>query len=421
MTTRKVFISHSAKRDRCARVLLGQLSDALAKRNFEVLVDLKSLRSGRPWEPGIRQWLATCNAAVILLGKKALKSEWVVNEAAALLQRQHMLRQAGRRELFILPVLIGGVQLEDVRKAQGLRLLCELEFMCGPATLDAAALAEQIADRFAAVPADRADEGPMGDWVRRIAYEVGRVEQEDHLVEAACALGISAEESARVREFEGHVYLAERLLSSALCRHTVNAVAKLTPFMPADAGRALVDEMAPTWVDETAAQLILQTTPVERLVALLNSRSHETGEYYFARATCRANVGYWHDVVGAVTGEAPGAQGAMELLREWQGALERELIVDPARPGERPPYRCFLIVDPRGMRLEVVAAAIQEMNNRYPWLGILLLTGDSMPDAATVRAWQLTNLVPLLPQLTASAEFEARRLLKDLNRLVKRS
>ena len=101
----------------------------------------------------------------------------------------------------------------------------------------------------------------MADWIQRIAYQISQVGLEGQLVAAARALEIDEDEAENVRSWNGSQFLAERLIRSRLCRHTIDAVAKLTPFMSQDQRRTLVDEITPTWVDGDAAELILSSSP----------------------------------------------------------------------------------------------------------------------------------------------------------------
>jgi len=414
-----VFISHSSEGDPFAAAVLDRLQSLMKTKNFEVLVNLTSLRPGHDWERDIERWLDSCDAAVVLLNAKALQSEWVRHEVSVLMHRKHMYRQGNRPELFLIPVLLGGVQARDVRSA-GLKRLAKLtQFQDGSAEIDASVVAEQIAENFTTTLVDGSNNDAMGEWIQRIAYQISQVGHDSRLIAAARALEIGDDEVSNVRLWGGSRFLAERLMKSRLCRHTIDAVAKLTPFMSAEHCRTLVEEIKPTWVDGEAAELILHTSPTDRLVALLNARWYETGMEYFARATCRARSGYWSTVVGIV----PGAQPAAELLTACLNALEGSFIVDPqhALSEKAPSGRCFLVIDPNGIRLDVVAETIREINKRFPWLGILLLTGESLPDGATVSAWQLSNTVALQPALRESAEFTARRMVKELTALVTQS
>jgi hypothetical protein len=411
MTT--VFISHSANEDEFAGDVLDGLKNLLETRRYKVLVDRSGLRVAREFEDQLELWMDSCDAAVVLLNEKALHSEWVRDEVTVLLHRRHMLRSRRRQGLFLLPVLIGGVRPGDVRST-GLRKLAKLQFLDGSAELDASVLAERIASLFACPHPGDINSKAMDEWIRRITYRIDQVGSESQLAEAARALEMSDDEISTVRLWGGSRFLAQRLMDSRLRRHTVEALGRLTPFMPTGDSRTLVHEIAPTWVDGQAAALLLPEAPDEGLVALLNAHQPETGEEYFARATCRAKTGYWSCVVGI----AVGAQPVAELLTAWEKALEGDFVIttDTGYPGPReaPPYRCFLIIDPNGLNLEIIADAIRAMNERYPWLGILLLTGGSLPDDTTVRSWRLRNPVFLRPALKDLAEFTARQTVRDL-------
>lgn len=60
------------------------------------------------------------------------------------------------------------------------------------------------------------------------------------------------------------------------------------------------------------------------------------------------------------------------------------------------------------------------MHDLFPWLLIILLTGDSVPDAATVGEWKVDDLVVLSPLLAEEAEFGGYQLTQDLRNLLNR-
>lgn len=107
----KVFISHSTRNDEKNRKILDQICMALAQNNdsdgLKVLVD-KEMKPDTEWFPCLYEFMMECHAAVILLSKAALASEWVKNEAAVLCARR---RSHSGFKLILVP-------LDDVNAGQ---------------------------------------------------------------------------------------------------------------------------------------------------------------------------------------------------------------------------------------------------------------------------------------------------------------
>jgi hypothetical protein len=107
MTLQRIFISHSATDDPIAMQLLESLASELAL-DFAVRVDKEHIRLGDNWRQTLNTWLGGCDAAIILLSEKALKSAFVAYEASILSFR-------ARSTCFtILPVFLDPVVYDTV-------------------------------------------------------------------------------------------------------------------------------------------------------------------------------------------------------------------------------------------------------------------------------------------------------------------
>jgi hypothetical protein len=104
----KVFISHSAKDDAEAETLLAALSEALKGGEFAPRVDRENLTFGQPWREKINTWLTYCDAAVLILSPKALKSPFVAYEVSVLSHRK-----SRNAKFTILPLLLGGLDFKN--------------------------------------------------------------------------------------------------------------------------------------------------------------------------------------------------------------------------------------------------------------------------------------------------------------------
>ncbi len=91
MDALKVFISHSSKDD-TNLTLLRQVCDALDHAGYDVLVDKGGrIPVGDEWFLHLAEWMAECDAAVILFSRAAFEaSEWVRAEAAILSWRKRI-------------------------------------------------------------------------------------------------------------------------------------------------------------------------------------------------------------------------------------------------------------------------------------------------------------------------------------------
>lgn len=104
----KVFVSHSAKDDPEAETLLTALSKRLDDEQFAPRIDREDLQFGQPWRQEINTWLTYCDAAVLLISPKALKSPFVAYEVSVLTHRK-----SRNPKFTILPILLGGVNFSN--------------------------------------------------------------------------------------------------------------------------------------------------------------------------------------------------------------------------------------------------------------------------------------------------------------------
>jgi len=116
MSSLKLFVSHSSRLDNDPHRyrdnndnwrLLGEVCEALKAKYgdaIRILVDKDGLIPGDDWNRDLNLWLAECQAAIILVSKRALeKSDWVAKEAAIL-----AWRKALDPEFTLIPITIEG-------------------------------------------------------------------------------------------------------------------------------------------------------------------------------------------------------------------------------------------------------------------------------------------------------------------------
>ena len=155
----------------------------------EALVDMDRLKPGDDWCVVLYQWLAMCDAAVVLFGRKALASPWVRREVDILLWR-HALSPSFR----VVPALLGGVDRNDL-KANGFDDVTRLHLARIPPQTETKADAGQLAAVIANSLPPRVPEArdPMARWVLDVAecLQLTDARLRRHLILAAKDLGIA--------------------------------------------------------------------------------------------------------------------------------------------------------------------------------------------------------------------------------------
>ncbi len=99
MPKTRVFISHSNQGD-LARKPVQALSAALEARGFAAEYDKMFLRAGDDWYARVNTAMARCDAAIMLVDREAIASEYVRYEAAVLGNRWHVEQNLDRKFVF---------------------------------------------------------------------------------------------------------------------------------------------------------------------------------------------------------------------------------------------------------------------------------------------------------------------------------
>ncbi|WUH89393.1 toll/interleukin-1 receptor domain-containing protein [Streptomyces sp. NBC_00433] len=428
----EVFVSHSSKGDPLAGKVLDAVTAGLAHKRYRVKVDSQALRPGEDWCPALYQWLAECDAAVILLNRRALESAWVRREVNILLWRRAL-----NPRLLVIPVLIGDVSSADV-KARGLGEVLPVQAARIPAdpseahrvpseagevpsAPDAAALGPLVArvlDEFAALP----DLGPASDsmrrWIGVIADHLERTRKPKALTAAGRALGLADGDLPELEARIGaHHFLAYQMLDVSLGPRLADAVMEVAPHLDLDTLRRLIVQVTPAWVNGEVARQILPAPhgAHDAMTVAINVHEDVTAEQFIHRAMCLDFPRYWVRAVGAVPA---GEDQAAETLAHCREAVRRLLNAPPYLPvaelKPRPGALHFLTINPRGLRERTVATVLGELRRDHPWLIVLLLTGAGAPAPDTLRAWDLEDAVVVTPPLQGGEEADGYRLARDL-------
>ena len=279
----RVFLSHSAREDDRALATLEALDAALRGGGFEVLLDRKALQVGDAWENKLGGWLDRCEAAVVLLSTKSLRSDYVKFEVSNLLHRWQ--RQGGDAGPFkLLPVLVEPIPDTDLQGFYSVVNLWAVQRL-GPvddATLCATILARLAPLRAPAAPpsAARLLEGHVESILRNIPSD-------RFLLDTAAVLGF---DTADWPAADVAPDLARALVTSSMS----TGFAAVNQLQPQLSTKTLVwnlfDFLMPVWVGPESARALDEVTrrPPGTRCALLNARSVEfTPGMYMARATAQ--------------------------------------------------------------------------------------------------------------------------------------
>ena len=121
----RLFISHGLDKKSTAEMqFLTDIVDGLQAAapagapDIEVLVDRDRLQAGDSWRDVLHEWLAECDAGLLLLSQRALGSPWVLKESTVL-----AYRKAVDADFPLYPVLLEGLK-SDALASQGFSPLC---------------------------------------------------------------------------------------------------------------------------------------------------------------------------------------------------------------------------------------------------------------------------------------------------------
>ena len=368
------------------------------------------------------EWLARCDAAIILFNREALESSWVRREANILLWRW-----AVNSSFVLIPALLGDLRSEDLENS-GFGDVNRLQMAKIPekteTPADAGKLASQIAARLAG--RSRPTKDPMIRWVSRVTEALCKADSQltHYFDDAARELGIADSDlPLSWNENESRRLLAAQMLGEGLSggRLLKAATTLVDAFQMRDPFLAFLHEVAPCWVDGRAARLLLPL-PVgsaDQRVLILNVSKHEIAGQYVDRANFNAARGYGEIAATCRSVGEGGAEEVFELferaIRERLGAEEYPPDDHDLRPLDGMVY--YLLVQVGELPLEVVSQAVRRIHERYPWLVVVLLTGLSLPSEADLRSAGLDQAVVLVPELMKGDESSAYQLRRALAKL----
>lgn len=409
----RIFISH---RNGEAPVLslIKAISDRLGASGFEALVDFDRLKPGASWRDEIYTWLGVCHAGVVLISADALAeaSVWVPRESSIL-----AWRKALDPAFTLIPVLLPGVTTDHLRGDRRFRDLGLHDLQ----VIDHAETEATCAAILAGVAhLTSAPRTPLEELAEQVQALLGAVRQ-DFLDEALRLSGVDAAKLTRVGD-------AARRLSLALLQvplaNALTALEYLAARMPSAAGvDRILEVIAPGWVDLSAARWVaFCAAPSERRpAAVINAGTRFAAEMYVRRASCRPPKTMWRVIsVTGVHGELVFEDLATEISEALLADFSGSLLNDPF--GAAPESQLLGVLQElnrRGRPVVIVlrlptgaAELVPQLQERFPHLTFLFLSGDTLPEEAACPETLLRRVEPaLVPgrESAAMTEYQTAR------------
>ncbi|MGW4727332.1 toll/interleukin-1 receptor domain-containing protein [Streptomyces sp. NPDC004291] len=425
-------MSHGSGKDAEVVEALKIIAPELHDRGYDVFMDVDKLRVGDPWSPALYEQMYLCDAAIVLLGPNTIaESDWVRRESEVLMSRRFV-----RSLRTVLPCFLGTTKTKLARD-RGFGSLLTLQAEMGqreknplPKTELTMKIAQWVLDEFAPIA------GPPGDraffaWAKRISsyLRVARKQDYDSLVDIADALKCSTDEVLHVRASVGaELFLAHMLFRTgeAVRQEPENllpaAVAALRSSLGSDRLRHLVSELVPSWVDPDAAMHFAPAHPPRNGGAspliLLRARAPWAAEQHIKRALCNAPRAFKHRALTAY-GEIPQDEESPyeELLERCHEALREVFdippgyLLEPSRvqPRER---REYLLVNANGYDLKDVADVVNLLHKDYPWLVIVVLHPELLPEENLLDDLDMSRAVKV--DFSEDLEIRSYSFMRDL-------
>jgi TIR domain len=271
-----VFISH-VNNDPSADAVWPALRLRLAAAGFDVLIDREVLKPGALWRAEIYSWIGLCDAAVVLISRKALDDEarlWVARETSCLICRRYL-----DPSLTIIPVLLDGVTLADLEATERFR-----DLQLGETLYVADDYVEKVAARLRDLaPAGETSLSRLANFIRADLADISEQRVEAVLCECDVDLAGWSSRADRYRQLAlcmltMDVYKLPRILGlldpDGVLRGRMNRIADLllSRWVEIEAARGLVEEGIKKSGDGTRRALSLNA-PDERLAELYARRA----------------------------------------------------------------------------------------------------------------------------------------------------
>lgn len=398
----RIFISHGVDKSSADELaLLDGLALQLAQgtapgAGHDVLLDRTRLDAGDDWQGVLHDWLAECQAAVLLLTPRALQRPWVLKEATIL-----AFRRQRDPAFLLLPVLLQGLTPQHLAAHAGFSALGLDAVQAQAAGADAAALARWVDDKATAVdtpppaPLDRLQQ-VLENWISQASPAA---------LDRACQdwLGEPVAWRADIDRARQRARVIARVIARGRPDPTVTlagmARALTGAALAREPTRKVLDLAASLWVDEEVAARLRAVVACRRsapVAAVLNSGRVDFGA---RMAVWRALLPDIADSIYCVAGGASDdrlGELAEGICRAYMDGNKDDIAdEDEARDMlQVHPEPVFFVLPPPVPD----AALLQDLHDQFPSAIFISHAGRSLPGGLG------PHLVPLAPGLGLDLE-----------------
>jgi hypothetical protein len=395
----RIFISHSSKEPEAREVqkaLVAALQEPARADRFSVLVDDVTLVAGDMWRARINLWVGGCDAAVILLSRAALKSDYVAYEASILSYRRS--RQGD--SLLLIPVLLDDVSLGDLKKGRFMPAqLSEVEAIQGKTAPDEIVQAV-LARLEMEIPCGAT---PLEQRAEHIVRLLDRFDKE-HIVEAAAKVALPIDPWIPFAEERLRLRLAVQLLSVGMAA-AVPALLDLRARIPDKTARAdwvekMVQHIASSWVDPRSIDRLPRIAKGDEPLAAVgvNASRALTAKMYVLCASCGDPEDTWRPVeCDGVEGRYTNEQLIARLGEKLERALARDLACQPGEVRQELEMMNAYVRQPVVVSLPgegITDEILEALRGRFPHVTFFLLLGETLETGPRLSEKTLEILFP---------------------------
>ena len=429
-----VFLSHSSRirqeselrpgdslrrhtyRKKYLRQLLSCLDEQLDAAGFPTWLDRLDMGEGENFDTLIYDALGRCQAAVILIDRDALDSDYVRKEVTIL----HWRKVVGD-SIYLLPVLLGDVTDEDLRESElgrqtGIDSLIPLRPADRKAnSMAAQSTAEAITHALADATVGWEDaDSPNHRWIDDVSLFLSEASP-GALQRAARRIGV--DDHAWHQAERKRQAIAAALLSCD-ARTAYKVLQDIVHQLEPDRAKKTIERSLPLWVDLQAARIVMSANDlaVDDRVVGLSSRAYRLGVHLAQRATACAPE-YPVLPVPDVTGE----ETIEELLDRYDRTLRDLLSISHNATLETLAgyldlsSGIYVIMRCDSLTARTAQAVMAGLHQRFPGIVIVVLAGTQHP------VWRQSHIRQAYDPFTRTQENDARWYVSAVSRLVRKT
>jgi hypothetical protein len=389
------------KRSKTETQFLKKLVDRL-KSKFDVLWDREVLFAGENWRDKLYPCFGESHAAIILLTEGAFTSHYVPLESMVL-----MWRRVLEPTMLLIPVYFGAVnemRLKDAGSAFYGIGLEDIEAI--KHTGDDDATIEEIDTGLDAI----ADPVPL--------ESIALLQRLTGLIDGAYegAMEAAAAELETRLEARGSAAKPVQLALSILRRRLGASLTALNKLVTKEKRRPVLDLLAPTWVDVSAARPVwgYRALAPNKPVLVINGKQRKTAEHYVQRAWAHT----WDQdlfilpVTAVSNGRDSSSLREAFLYTYWQRMMDPELSTDEWNDEARQRVQSVIHANGKaGLPLHVIVQSAEGLDPEdvlqlqvdFPEITVIYL--NAAPPQAVQGFFELKPELGLTAELTAMKEY----------------